>query len=57
MDVFAWTYEDPKTYDTSIIQHRIPLKPSTNPFKQKVRKVNPLLLPTISKEVRKLLDA
>lgn len=25
IEVFAWSYEDLKTYDTSIIQHRIPL--------------------------------
>jgi len=25
-DVFAWNYEDLKSYDTSIIQHTIPLK-------------------------------
>ena len=25
-DVFAWTYEDLKTYDTKVIQHVIPLK-------------------------------
>jgi hypothetical protein len=25
-DVFAWTYEDLKTYDTSIIEHKIPLR-------------------------------
>lgn len=25
-DVFAWSYEDLKFYDTSIIQHKIPLK-------------------------------
>jgi hypothetical protein len=24
--VFSWTYEDLKTYDTSIIEHNIPLK-------------------------------
>ena len=24
-DIFAWTYEDLKTYDTKIIQHVIPL--------------------------------
>jgi len=27
-DVFAWTYEDLKSYDTSVIQHTIPLKPN-----------------------------
>jgi hypothetical protein len=26
-DVFAWSYQDMKTYDTRIIQHNIPLKP------------------------------
>jgi hypothetical protein len=57
MDVFAWIYEDLKTCDTSIIQHRIHLKPGTNPFKQKLKEINPLLLPTIEKEVRKLLDS
>jgi hypothetical protein len=57
VDVFAWKYEDLKTYDTSIIQHRIPLKPGTKPFKKKLRQVNPILLPIIEKEIRKLLDA
>jgi hypothetical protein len=57
MYVFSWRYEDLKNYDTSIIQHRIPLKPGTNPFRKKLKKFNPLLLPIIEKEVRKLLDA
>jgi hypothetical protein len=57
MDIFAWKYEDLNTYDTSIIHHRIPLKHGTKPFRKKIMQVNPLLLPTIEKEVRKLLDA
>ena len=32
-DVFAWEYSDLKTYDTNIIQHRIPLEKDTIPFK------------------------
>jgi hypothetical protein len=32
MDVFTWTYQDLKTYDTKIIQHVIPLKKDTKPF-------------------------
>jgi hypothetical protein len=32
-DVFAWKYEDLETYDTSIIEHRIPLKDDTKPFR------------------------
>jgi hypothetical protein len=56
-DVFAWSYEDLKTYDTSVIEHKIPLKPGVKPFKQKLRQFNPILLPVIKKEVKKLLDA
>ena len=25
-DIFSWSYEDLKSYDTSIIQHKIPIK-------------------------------
>jgi ribonuclease HI len=56
-DVFAWSYEDFKTYDTSVIEHKIPLKPGVKPFKKKLRQFNPILLPVIEKEVKKLLNA
>jgi hypothetical protein len=26
VDVFSWTYEDLRTYDTTVIEHKIPLK-------------------------------
>jgi ribonuclease HI len=32
-DVFSWTYEDLRTYDTSIIEHKIPVKEEANPFR------------------------
>ena len=32
-NVFAWSYEDLKTYDTGIIQHKIPLKLNVKPFR------------------------
>jgi hypothetical protein len=32
-DVFAWTYEDLKTYDTSVIENKIPLKEEAKPFR------------------------
>ena len=41
IDVFSWSYEDLKAYDTNIIQHKIPLKDNQKPFKQKLRKINP----------------
>jgi hypothetical protein len=36
-DVFAWSYNDLKVYDTKVIQHVIPLKEDQKPFKQKLR--------------------
>jgi len=56
-DVFAWSYEDLKSYDTSVIQDRIPLKPNQKPFKHKLRRINPMLLPSIEKEVQKMFKA
>ena len=32
-DIFAWEYNDLKTYDTNIIQHKIPLEKNTIHFK------------------------
>ena len=55
-DIFAWTYEYLKTYDTHIIQHIIPIKPSIKPFQQQLRKMHPMLEPLIQNEVKKLLD-
>lgn len=55
--VFSWKYEDLKLYDTSVIQHTIPIKEGAKPFKQKLRRINPLLLPLIEKEVKKLFEA
>ena len=57
VDVFAWSYEELRTYDTSIIQHKVPLKPNVKPFRQKLRRINPALFPVIEKEIKKLLDA
>jgi hypothetical protein len=56
-DVFTWTYEYLKTYDTSVIEHKIPLKEEAKPFKKKLRQINPMLLPIMEREVKKLLDA
>ena len=54
-DVFSWSYEDLKEYDTSIIQHTIPIKPRERPFKQKLRRINPKLLPIIEKRSKNCL--
>ena len=57
IDVFACSYEDLKAYDTSIIQHKIPLKDDQKPFKQKLRGINPILMPLVEKEIKKMYDA
>ena len=54
-DVFAWTYDDLKTYDTCIIQHVIPIKVGVKPFWKPLRKMHPKLEPLIQNEVKKLL--
>ena len=56
-DIFAWTYEDLKTYDMKIIQHVIPLKENVKPFQQKLRKMHPSLESLVKKELNKLLTA
>lgn len=55
-DVFAWSYEYLKSYDTEIIQHKIPLKENQKPFKQKLRRINPTQLPLVEKEIRNMFD-
>ena len=57
IDVFSWIYEELKECDTSIIQHTIPIKPGEKPFRQKMKRVNPMLLPIIEKEIKKLFNA
>ena len=56
-DVFAWSYDGLKEYDTSIIQHTIPIKPGEKPFRQKLRRINLMLFPIIEKEIKKLFGA
>jgi len=56
-DVFAWDYLYLKVYDKDIIQHTIPIKPDQKPFRQKLRRINPKLLPSIEKEVNTLFKA
>jgi hypothetical protein len=56
-DVFTWSYQVLKTYDTHIIQHTILLKKGVKTFQQKLWKYHPSLEPLIFHELKKLLDA
>ena len=55
-EIFIWSYEELRTYDTTMIEHKIPLKPSVKPFRKKLRQINHILLPVVEREVKKLLD-
>jgi hypothetical protein len=54
-DIFAWSYDDPKTFDTSIIQHTIPMISKEKPVQQKLRKIRPNIETQIKNELNKLL--
>jgi hypothetical protein len=56
-DVFVWSYQYLKTYDTRIIQQTIPLKPRVKPFQHKLQKYHQSLKPLMSEELKKLLDS
>ena len=56
-DVFVWSYDDLKEYDTSILQHTILIKPGEKPLRQKLKRINPKLVPIIEKEIKNLFDA
>ena len=52
---FSWSCNELKTCDTSLIEHKIPLKPKGKPFKKKLRRINPILLPVIEKNSKRYL--
>jgi len=55
LDVFAWTYDDLKSYDKTIFQHIIHLREEAMPVKQKIRMMNPKLKPLVKVELEKLM--
>jgi hypothetical protein len=52
----AFNYDELKVYREDIIQHVIPLKEEINPFRQKLRKLNPKLAPLVQQELQKMLE-
>lgn len=56
-DFIEWSYEDIKTYEPSIIVHKIPLNLDAKPFSQMKRLVNLVIELVIQKEVKKLLGS
>jgi hypothetical protein len=56
-DVFAWSYDELKTFDQNILNREIPLQADVKPFRQRLRFINPIVAPTIQKELQKLYEA
>ena len=48
-DVFSQKYDDLKNFDTKIIQHNIPMKPSAKPYQQNLRMMHSSLEPSVKK--------
>jgi hypothetical protein len=46
-DVFAWSYEDLRGFDPSLIQHAIPIQEGVKLVRHKQRPINPMLEATI----------
>ena len=56
-DMFAWSYDDLKTFDAQVMQHMIPIKEGVKPIKHNLCKMHPSLDPTVKAELNKLLAA
>jgi hypothetical protein len=56
-DCFAWNYTEMSGLSRGIVEHRLLIKSSFRPFKQKARTFRPDLLPRIKDKIHRLLEA
>jgi hypothetical protein len=57
-DCFAWDYSEMPDLDRSIVEHRLPIKPSFRPYKQPPQKIYmDEVLADVRKEVERLIEA
>jgi hypothetical protein len=56
-DCFAWSYTEMLGLSQELVEHRLPIKSSFRPFKQKLRSFCPDLLPRIKDKIHWLLEA
>lgn len=54
-DVFSWSYEDLKSYDTSIIQHTIPLKEDQSLLGKSLEESTQLYYPLLKRRLRECM--
>jgi hypothetical protein len=56
-DCFAWNYTEMSGLSREIVEHRLPIKSSFRPFKQKGRTFRLDFLPRIKEKIHRLLEA
>jgi hypothetical protein len=56
-DCFAWNYTEMSGLSREIVEHRLPIKSSFRPFKQKTRTFRLDLLPRIKDKIHQLVEA
>ena len=54
--MFAWGYEDLKTFRDGEFKHKIPVKPEASPFRKNQHIYNPMVSDAIFREVHKMLE-
>jgi ribonuclease HI len=57
VDCFAWEYHEMPGLSRELVEHRLPVKPGFRPYKQPLRRFNPLLYDRVKEEIDRLLKA
>ena len=57
IDVFAWSLEELKGVDPSVVTHNIPMTPDATPVKQRRYPMNPKHAHAVKEEIDKLMRA
>jgi len=57
VDCFAWEYHEMSGLSRDLVEHRLPIKAGFRPYKQPVRRFNPIIYDRIKTEINCLLDA
>jgi hypothetical protein len=56
-DCFAWKYYEMSGLDRSIVEHRLPIKPRYQPFKQAPRRIKPKIMKDVKTGITRLNEA
>jgi hypothetical protein len=57
VDYFAWSYSEMSGLSRKLVEHRLPIKDGFRPYKQPMRRFNPVIYYHVKEEVNRLLEA